>query len=194
MSDDQSGGGDGSSRNKQRVWDDFGPEGSERPDDHDRQRMNVESDAPTKEDDDEALPPPPPVIPRTDSDSQNTAPPPSQADITDLQPLYRTRTREFYLLWFVAALAYGLGDTLTTGTVLVVPTISESNPLVGLVLHQFGLVGFVAVKLVVFAVLLPISVKGAIDDDGLSYYGPPLLAILLGTVLTLWNLVTILGV
>jgi hypothetical protein len=132
------------------------------------------------------VPPPPPG-------AEDTPPGPVGRSIRDLQPLYRRRSREFYLLWLVAGLAYGLGDMLTTSVVFITPRIGESNPFVAVVLARFGLVGFVAIKLVIFAVLLSISIKGAIDDERLSYYGPPLLAILIGTGLTLWNLTTILG-
>lgn len=166
-------------------------------------------------------PPPPPasVTDRDSSDGERPTPPPPPGDtgsggadvpppppgpedtppgavgqsIRDLQPLYHRRTWEFYLLWLVAGLAYGLGDMLTTSIVFITPRIGESNPFIAVILSQYGLVGFVAVKLAVFVGLLAISIKGALDDDRFSYYGPPLLAILIGTGLTVWNLATILG-
>lgn len=138
------------------------------------------------------MPPPPPGADGQPTDAE--APPgPTRRNIREMQPLYKRRSAEFYLLWLVAALSYGLGDMVTTSVVFVTPLVGESNPFVALVLAQFGLVGFVAMKLLIFGVLLAIGVKGAIDDDRLSYYGPPLLATLVGVGLTVWNLTAILG-
>jgi len=137
--------------------------------------------------------PPPPPTGRGQPEEGDAPPGPARRDIREMQPLYQRRATEFYLLWLAAALSYGLGDMVTTSVVFVTPRVGESNPIVALVLDQFGLVGLLAAKLVIFGFLLTISVKSAVDDDRLSYYGPPLLAILVGTGLTVWNLKTILG-
>lgn len=138
------------------------------------------------------VPPPPPGADGQPGDAD--APPgTARRDIREMQPLYKRRSAEFYALWLVAGLSYGLGDMVTTSVVFVTPLVGESNPFVALVLDQFGLVGFVAMKLLIFGVLIAIGVKGAIDDDRLSYYGPPLLAVLVGVGLTVWNLTAILG-
>jgi len=185
-----------------------GPDGTEAETDGTARRRNRserEPPAPTSADtpsgegadanrrsDDTGGPPPPPTAQRRPEDAD--APLGSaRRDIREMQPLYKRRTREFYLLWLAAALAYGLGDMVTTSVVFVVPRVGESNPVIALVLDQFGLVGFVAAKLVVFAVLLVISVKGGVDDDRVAYYGPPMLAILVGVGLTVWNLATLLS-
>jgi len=105
------------------------------------------------------------------------------------RPLYRRRSRTFYAMWLVAALTYGLGDVVSTVVaVFRAPGLIESNPVVSVVLENFGLPGFLVVKLLVFLALLAISVQGARTDDRLSYYWPPLVATVLGALLTGWNL------
>jgi hypothetical protein len=139
----------------------------------------------------EDLPPPPTAEEQTE-DAEPT-PEPTDTEIQEMQPLYKRRTREFYLLWLATALSYGLGDMITTSYVFVTPRLGESNPLVSVILGQFGLTGFVATKLGIFGFLIAISVTGAINNERLSYYGPPVLAVLIGLGVTLWNLWTILG-
>lgn len=108
-------------------------------------------------------------------------------------PLYQTRQIEFFLLWFSAALTYGIGDIVSTlYAVRRVPDLMEANPVVDGILSQFGIPGFLGLKLFVFLILLTISVQGARSHDRFSYYWPPLLAILLGSALTIWNVVLIL--
>lgn len=126
-------------------------------------------------------------------DDADTTPGPARQDIQEMQPLYKRRTKEFYLLWLGAALSYGLGDMVTTSYVFVTPRVGESNPVIKLVLEQSGLGGFVAAKFAIFGFLLAISVKSGIEDERLSYYGPPVLAVLVGMGLTVWNLKIILG-
>lgn len=106
-----------------------------------------------------------------------------------LRPLYRARPREFYLLWFVALLAYGVGDTATTAlAVFAAPNLAESNLLVATVLSHWGLVGFILVKLLILLVMLAISVRGTRRRDRFTYYWPPVATALLGVLLTGWNL------
>lgn len=112
-------------------------------------------------------------------------------DLAALQPLYRARRREFYALWFLAVLAYGVGDSLTTGLAVIEPGVVETNPVVALVLAETSIVGFFALKLALFVVLIAISAKGAIDGDRLAYYAPPVFALGLGTALTVWNLFSV---
>ena len=103
-------------------------------------------------------------------------------------PRYRVRTKEFYALWLFAALTYGVGDVLSTiATVISTPGVSEANPAVKTVLENFGLPGFLLLKILVFLVLLSISVQGARSNDQFSYYWPPVLSTLLGVALTVWN-------
>lgn len=110
-------------------------------------------------------------------------------------PLYRTRKREFYLLWFLAVLTYGVGDLTTTMyAVVTIPGLIEGNPVVDTIIRNFGLPGFLLLKLLVFLVLISISVQGARVRDRFSYYWPPLTMTALGLLLTGWNLSLILSV
>lgn len=106
-----------------------------------------------------------------------------------IRPLYRARPREFYLLWFIALLTYGVGDTATTAlAVFAAPTLAESNLMVATVLSHGGLVGFLLLKLLVFLALLAISVRGSRRGDRFAHYWPPVAAVLFGVLLTGWNL------
>lgn len=126
------------------------------------------------------------------------------SDVTDLSdfsesasppPYYRTRKREFFTLWLLAALAYGVGDSVSTiASLRFVPGVGEANPLVASALNNFGFSGFIGVKVVVFVLLFTISVQGARAHDRFNYYWPPILATLLGIFLTGWNLWLILSV
>ena len=104
------------------------------------------------------------------------------------QPLYQTRKREFYGLWGMAALTYGLGDIVST-TVAVFGTnsLDEGNPIVDTVLETLGVPGFLVLKLIVFLILLSVSVQGARTHDRFTYYWPPLITTALGLFLTAWN-------
>jgi len=106
-----------------------------------------------------------------------------------LGPLYRRESGVFYGLWFLAAATYGFGDIVSTLlAVVTAPGIVESNPVVAAVLANYGIPGFLAVKFAILIVLVGISVGGARDDDQFTYYWPPVVATLLGTGLTGWNL------
>lgn len=123
---------------------------------------------------------------RPDEPDRQTSP------IGEKPPLYRRRPAEFYGLWLLAALAYGLGDVVSTAyAVFIVPGVVEANPVVDVLLANVGLPGFLFLKLVVFLALLSISVHGARTGDRFSYYWPPVLMTLLGTALTAWNLILI---
>ena len=119
----------------------------------------------------------------------------SLADPTEgLDPLYRTRPKPFYVAWFAAALAYGVGDVVSTVYAVVsIPGVIEGNPVVNGLLQNFGLAGFVILKLLVFLILISVSVQGGRSRDPLSYYWPPVVMTGLGLVLTGWNLRLILG-
>ncbi|CDK39296.1 response regulator transcription factor [Halorubrum sp. AJ67] len=109
-------------------------------------------------------------------------------------PLYRSRPTEFYGLWLLAALTYGVGDVVSTlYAVLGVTGIDEANPVVGSLLTTFGIPGFLLLKFLVFLVLISVSVQGARTVDRFSYYWPPVVMALLGVGLTAWNLTTIAG-
>ncbi|MES3160179.1 MAG: response regulator [Halorubrum sp.] len=112
-----------------------------------------------------------------------------------VEPIYRRRPVEFYGLWLVAALTYGVGDVVSTlYAVFGVPGVDEANPVVDALLVNFGVPGFLFLKLLVFLVLISVSVQGARTGDRFSYYWPPLLASALGIALTAWNVSLVVGV
>lgn len=103
-------------------------------------------------------------------------------------PLYRTRSREFYGLWFLASLTYGVGDVVSTlYATLAVPGFVEANPVVDGVLEIGGIAGFLLLKLLVLFVLISVSVQGARQRERFSYYWPPVVATAIGLLLTGWN-------
>ncbi|MFD1569950.1 response regulator transcription factor [Halorubrum laminariae] len=125
-----------------------------------------------------------------DADGNHAA----RASDTTETPLYRSRTREFYALWFVAALTYGVGDIVSTlYATAAVPGLIEGNPVVGGLLATVGVPGFLVLKLLVFLVLLSVSVQGGRARDRYSYYWPPVVTTGLGLLLTGWNLRLIAG-
>src|SRR6056297_1099049 len=92
------------------------------------------------------------------------------------RPAYRRRPNEFYWLWIAATATYGVGDIVSTIAFLrYVPTIAEANPVVAFALDSFGFAGLVALKFVVYLIMLWISVEGAREGDKLLYYFPPVL-------------------
>ena len=125
------------------------------------------------------------------------APPPGNAETTGSGaggPLYRTRPREFYGLWFLAALTYGIGDVVSTlYATVAVPGLIEANPIVGTLLSASGLPGFLLLKLLVLFVLISVSVQGARRRERFSYYWPPVVATGIGLLLTGWNVRLVIG-
>jgi hypothetical protein len=105
------------------------------------------------------------------------------------EPLYRRYPREFYGLWFLAAATYGIGDIVSTVlAVFADPGLVESNPVVSIVLAEYGVLGFLIVKFMILVTLLWISVDGARSSDRFTYYWPPVVATAVGIALTGWNL------
>ncbi|MFB6104205.1 MAG: hypothetical protein ABEJ57_03855 [Halobacteriaceae archaeon] len=98
--------------------------------------------------------------------------------------------QRFYWLWIVATLAYGVGDILTTLTILIADVgIREANLLLRHAFEHLGEWGVVALKLGVFVGALGVSVAGAeLWEDPELYYTPPLVLIVIGTVVTTYNL------
>lgn len=109
------------------------------------------------------------------------------------EPLYVRRRREFYTLWAMAALTFGVGDLVTTlWGVRYTPGVFEGNPIVATILAQFGPAGFVVSKLVALGLLLWFGVQAAHQNDHRTYYAIPILATVLGVGLTVWNLAVVL--
>lgn len=99
------------------------------------------------------------------------------------------RRHVFYGLWLVAALAYGLGDLLTTVTILTSAThVAETNLLITVVFDALGNAGLLALKLTVLLCGLWVSVTAITHWEAhhLSY-GPPVILATLGTLVTAHN-------
>jgi|APHM01.1.fsa_nt_gi hypothetical protein len=105
-----------------------------------------------------------------------------------------TRAVGLSLLWGVAVLTYGVGDTITTiVAVYFVKGLGESNPIVAVLLNQFGIQGLFGLKIVVFVVAVGVSISTRTREDPWSYYGPPLFIAVIGTVLTVSNALAIMS-
>lgn len=97
--------------------------------------------------------------------------------------------REFGWLWLIPLATYGVGDIVTTITLLrFTAAVNELNGLITVVVDTFGLSGFVALKLGVFLACLGISLLGATWDDPVLYYFPPIVLSVVGTFVTAMNL------
>ncbi|MFC7324832.1 HalX domain-containing protein [Halorubrum rutilum] len=118
----------------------------------------------------------------------------SVASVPAGPPLYQSRSTQFYALWLAAALAYGVGDVVSTlYATIAVPGLIEGNPVVNALLSTAGLPGFLLLKLIVLLVLVSVSVQGARQREPFSYYWPPVVATGIGLLLTGWNVRLIAG-
>mgnify|MGYP007020463594 FL=1 len=105
-----------------------------------------------------------------------------------------TRAVGLSLLWGVAVLTYGVGDTITTiVAVYFVEGLGESNPIVVVLLNQFGIRGLFGLKIVVFVVAVGVNIRTRRRDDPWSYYGPPIFVAVVGAVLTVSNFLAIMS-
>ena len=96
---------------------------------------------------------------------------------------------QFVHLWLVPLATYGVGDIVTTVTLLwFTDRVDELNVLILALVDAFGLAGFGALQLFVFGASIAISVLGARDDDPLLYYLPPVVLSVIGTFVTVVNL------
>lgn len=99
-------------------------------------------------------------------------------------------TASFTQVWLFALATYGVGDVVTTiALVWFSPYHVEANPVVATAIGAFGGGGFLALKLLSFYACLGIALwAGALDDDFLLFYLPPVVLALAGTVTTILNL------
>jgi hypothetical protein len=103
-------------------------------------------------------------------------------------------SREFRRLWTVALSTYGVGDIVTTITLLYFShRVDEMNLLVQLAVGAYGRWGFVGLKLVSFLLCIAISVYGARTEDRLLFYLPPLLLAVVGAFATAFNFRLLVG-
>jgi len=97
-----------------------------------------------------------------------------------------------WVLWAIAIATYGIGDSLSTIiAVYFVDGLGEGNPLVAVLLAEFGIRGLFGLKILVFLIAVGINLQSRKRGDWLGYYGPPGFVALLGAVLTAANLLAI---
>lgn len=100
------------------------------------------------------------------------------------------KEQEFYWLWILATTLYGVGDLVTTITILEFDVgIRESNLLLQQIFDSLGQTGVVGLKLAVFFVCITVSMI-AVEywDERPMYYAPPILLIGLGLIVTTNNM------
>ncbi|MFW6435745.1 MAG: hypothetical protein ACOCY1_05120 [Halovenus sp.] len=112
----------------------------------------------------------------------------TSADTGDLLPETPTVNRE-QLLWVTAVLCFGIGDLVTTSIGIQASHVTETGTLQKPLLQQFGPVSVPGLKLVVFAGffacwrLLPRPHSLCV----------PLALTTVGALVTVWNVIVILG-
>lgn len=99
---------------------------------------------------------------------------------------------EFYLLWLIVAITYGVGDMLTTMALVDAPGLREANVVVAAAL-TFGGPGLVVLKLAAIGGCVAISAWAAFRRDRFLYYLPPFMLSTLGSVVTIHNLGLLFG-
>lgn len=93
------------------------------------------------------------------------------------------------MLWLVAVLFYGVGDTVTTAVGLRAPNTSEVGPIALVVMEWAGIWGLIAVKL--GFLLVAFGVWWALQTP--SRIAIPLAIALTGMGVTAWNSFVIFG-
>lgn len=101
----------------------------------------------------------------------------------------KVRNREI-LWWWVAIAFFGVGDLLTTDIAIESGTVGEANPIVRHLLDAFGFGGFVALKILAFA--LSYGVWRAVGRP--NNVGVPFALSAIGIAFSLWNLIIAVGV
>jgi len=118
----------------------------------------------------------------------------TDATESDDTPTTRSVPQQFglWVLWAIAVATYGIGDSLSTIiAVYFVDGLGEGNPLVAVLLAEFGIRGLFGLKILVFLIAVGINLQSRNRGDWLGYYGPPGFVALLGAVLTASNLIAI---
>jgi hypothetical protein len=117
-------------------------------------------------------------------------------------PIVRTRivrdsrfdSQHFVHLWLVALATYGVGDIVTTVTLLwFTDKVNELNAVVLFAVDAYGLAGFIALKLVAFLTAIGVSLLGAHTNDRFLYYLPPVALSLVGGFVTTFNIRLFIG-
>lgn len=100
------------------------------------------------------------------------------------------KEQQFYWLWILATVTYGVGDMVTTITILEFDVgVEESNLLLKQIFDSLGKSGLIGFKILIFLIFLMVSLS-AIEfwDDWPLYYLPPLILIAVGLIVTTNNL------
>ncbi|TQR22209.1 hypothetical protein C9J85_07040 [Haloferax sp. wsp5] len=88
--------------------------------------------------------------------------------------------REFSLLWLIALATYGVGDIVTTLTILYYERrFDEANALL-VASRTFGGGGFLGLELLVIYLSRPGIWGGVLEEDRAALLGPPALLTVLG--------------
>lgn len=96
---------------------------------------------------------------------------------------------QFYVLWAIALLTYGLGDTLSTLAIITAPDLKEANILIQFIVTHYGQAGLIGLKTAVFVGCFAISTYGASGErDAVLYYLPTILLGAVGAFTTIFNL------
>lgn len=86
-------------------------------------------------------------------------------------------------LWYLAVLAYGIGDTVTTAVGVGLRRVAEAGPVVEGLLAGAGLPGFLAFKLVMLGLFY--AAWRALSSPGRAAI--PFVLAVVGTGVTAWN-------
>lgn len=108
---------------------------------------------------------------------------------------FEGRTDRFYWLWILATATYGVGDVVTTVTLLYYDaSVGEANVLLRSAVETFGLAGLVGLKIAVFVLCLGVQVYAMDDaDDPVVVYAPPAVLAAFGGFTTAFNLRLLVG-
>lgn len=96
---------------------------------------------------------------------------------------------EFYLLWLMAAVTYGIGDIVTTVAIIELEnSVRETNPLLLYLTSNIGYAGLVGLKIAAFLVCIAVTIFALRKNWPLFYYIPPIALTAIGLGLTVFNL------
>ncbi|WP_396613717.1 hypothetical protein ACH9L7_18720 (plasmid) [Haloferax sp. S1W] len=96
--------------------------------------------------------------------------------------------REFSLLWLIALATYGVGDIVTTITLLYFQQrFAEANAFLRASTEQFGQLGLIFPKMATFFICIGVSLYGAQKEDSVLYYLPPIVLSVIGAFATAFN-------
>lgn len=92
------------------------------------------------------------------------------------------------LIWIGAVLCYGIGDTLTTFWGLSTDGVDEAGPIAGPMMDAYGNLALLAIKAVLFLVFYAVWTR----LETPARVAVPFALLVVGLVVSLWNLTIIL--